>query len=132
MAKRFFPLPAADIPPDFKLAVRTYTLNDQDIAKYAADMPAPSPETIAEMQMLYAQADLQWSRLNTWKKTRWTLCAIKTWGNIATMQGAAGYSGYSLYIKTWLEQRPESDKQPISPCSARVTDPEASPWNYQP
>lgn len=132
MAIRINPLPAAQVPAEFKTVVRAYLLNGVDIAKLAVDMPTASAEWIAEQLVNYNNAKAAWARLHTWKKTRWSLCAIKTWGNLANLKGQSGYSGYSLYIQCWLDQVPPANGQPISPCSARVTDPNASPWNYQP
>lgn len=132
MAKRIDPFPVSTVPENFKTTVRAYLLNGINVAKLAVDMPAPSAEWLAEQLVHYNNAKAAWTRLATWKKTRWSLCAIATWGNLATITGKSGYSGYSLYIKSWLEQMPPATGQPISPCSARVTDPTASPWNYQP
>jgi hypothetical protein len=132
MAKRIDPFPDNTLPPEFAKAVRYFTINSINIAAFAAKMPTPSPEWIAAQTLLYQNASAAWDRLHTWKKTRWTLCAISQWEGIGYLNGTLGYSGFTLYLKCWLEQQPEADKQPISPCSARVTDPGASPWNYQP
>lgn len=132
MAKRIDPFPAATTPPEFNKVVRAYILNGIEIAKEAVAMPVPTEATLAELRLMYSNALAAWERLHTWKKLRWSLCAISTYGDIGTITGVRGHSGYSLYIQCWLEQNPEADKQPISPCSARVTDPLASPWNYQP
>jgi hypothetical protein len=102
------------------------------IAAHNIPLPQLTPEQIAEIQALLLAAQAAWDALHTWKKVRWSLCAIRTYGDATTLKGAAGYSGYSVYIKAYLEQRTEPGKQPISPCSARATDPGASPWNYQP
>jgi hypothetical protein len=132
VALRFDPLPADQIPEGFSEVVRQANSSQGNIARYAAPMPTPSEATIAEQSELYTNATAAWERISAWKKVRWSLCAIRTYGDPGTLTGAGGMSGMSLYIKCWLEQRPEADKQPISPCSARVTDPLASPWNYQP
>jgi len=132
MAKRFFPFPIDDLPPDFARIVRAFTIRGINIAAYNAELPEPSPEWIAEQIELFNAAKAAWARLHTWKKTRWSLCALSTWAGGGPSEGTSGFSGYTLYVKCWLEQKPDPEKQPISPCSARVTDPDASPWNYQP
>ena len=132
MAKRFDPYPVVDTPAGFGAVVRSYALAGVEVAKFAAAMPTMTPEQIAAMTQRYVDGAAAWNRLATWKKTRWTMCAIFTYGDFATLVGAAGMSGYTLYLKCWLEQQPAADHQPISPCSARATDPGASPWNYQP
>lgn len=132
MAKRIMPFNSADTPKAFKKAVFSYKLGDQIIARMATTLPPMTPELMAVFRQLYKNADDSWKGLKTWKKARWTLCAIATWGDITNKKGKSGYSGYSLYIQCWLEQQPQPGKQPISPCSQRVTNPDASPWNYQP
>lgn len=132
MAKRFEPFNLGNLGDLFKKTVRAFDYRGQPIARLAVNMPEPSPEWIAEQTLLYSNAKAAWDRLATWKKTRWTLCAYTTWGDGGFLRGSLGYSGFSLYVREWLTQKPASDKQPISPCSARVTDPDASPWNYQP
>lgn len=132
MAKRYSPFPLADLPDGFKKVVRAFVLRGQPVAVYNAEMPTPSPEWLAEQTELYNNAVAAWNRLKTWKKTRWSLCAYSHYGSISPSAGVNGYSGFTLYVNEWLVQKPDPDKQPISPCSARVTDPDASPWNYQP
>lgn len=132
MAKRIDPYPATATPDNFDQIVGTIVINGVSVARQYVAPPEQSPEYIAEQNALYTAAKASWSVLHTWKKVRWSLCAIATYGNASTVTGDSGYSGYSLYIKSWLEQKPLTGKQPISPCSARVTDPLASPWNYQP
>lgn len=132
MAIRINPLPQSKIPANFKATVRAYLLNGVNVARLAVDTPQFTAEWIAEQIVNYNNAVAAWARLHTWKKTRWSLCAIKTWGSLATLKGKTGYSGYTLYIQCWLEQAPPATGQPISPCSDRVTNPLASPWNYQP
>jgi len=132
MAIRINPFPADQIPANFKAVVRAYLINGVDVAKLSVNMPTASAEYLAAQLLNYQNALAAWSKLKTWKKTRWSLCAIKTFGSLATLKGKSGYSGYTLYIQSWLEQAPPATGQPVSPCSARVTDPLASPWNYQP
>jgi hypothetical protein len=132
MAKRYDPFPIDELPPEFAKVARIFSYNNINIAAFAAAMPTPSPEWIAEQITLFTNASAAWARLATWKKSRWSICALTTWEGTEYLQGITGYSGYTLYLKCWLEQKPDADKQPISPCSARVTDPFASPWNYQP
>lgn len=132
MAKRIDPIPNNELPEGWQKVMRLFTVNNINIAAFAAEMPTPSPEWIAEQVALYENATAAWNRLHTWKKTRWSLCAISQWEGGGYLNGTLGYSGFTLYVKCWIEQQPEPDKQPISPCSARVTDPLASPWNYQP
>jgi hypothetical protein len=132
MAKRIEPFPDDEIPQSFKEAVTSFDLRGILIARKFVPLPALTPEQIAEQTAIYEAAKASWAVLHTWKKVRWSLCAIATYGDPSAVKGAPGYSGYSLYIKCWLEQQTETGKQPISPCSARATDPGASPWNYQP
>lgn len=132
MAKRFEPYPPDEVPESFSKSVTIVTLNGVSVARRFAPTPELTPEQIAEQTALYEAAKASWSVLHTWKKVRWSICAIATYGDFPYMKGTPGYSGYSLYLKCWLEQGTESGKQPISPCSARATDPDASPWNYQP
>jgi hypothetical protein len=132
MAKITSPFSPGYLTDIYKKVVRSYELGSDDIAKFAAEMPTPSPEWIAEQSTLFTDAQAAWSRLATWKKVRWSLCAINTYGDPTTITGIKGQSGYTMYIRSWLEQKPAADHQPISPCSARVTDPDASPWDYQP
>lgn len=132
MARIYDPIPISEIPPEFANVVRRYKIRGLEISAYAEPMPTPPQEWINEQIEFFEQAAGAWERLHTWKKVRWSICAINTYGDPDTLSGAPGYSGKSLYIKCWLEQKPEANKQPISPCSARVTDPDASPWNYQP
>lgn len=132
MAKRFSPFPTADLPDNFAKAVKTFLFRGQPVAAAATQILAPSPEWLAEQAVLYENALNGWKGLKTWKKTRWTLCALSTFGTGDYMIGISGYSGFTLYVGEWLKQKTEAGKQPISPCSARVTDPDASPWNYQP
>lgn len=132
MAKRIDPYPATDTPEEFKEIVSTIVLNGVSVARQYVPPPEQDPAYLAEQSVLYQNAVAAWQRLHTWKKVRWSLCAISTWGDPDTLQGGTGYSGFSLYVREWLDQKPEADKQPISPCSARATDPDANPWNYQP
>lgn len=132
MAKRISPFSSDDTPENFGAVVRTYSFGNVDIAAYAATMPTLTPEQLADIAARFTAAAASWAVLHTWKKVRWSLCAITTYGDAITLQGAQGWSGYSLYIKSYMQQHTEAGKQPISPCSARATDPGASPWNYQP
>lgn len=132
MAKRFDPFPSNETPSNFSKAVTAYEINGINIAKKFVALPELSPEELAVITAKLEAAKASWSVLHTWKKVRWSLCAISTYGDISIVKGASGYSGYSLYVKSWLEQDTETGKQPISPCSARATDPSANPWNYQP
>lgn len=132
MAKITNPIPQNELPYEIQGIIKRSICRGVEYAALFADMPTPPPEWIAEQIALYEQAKAAWARIAPWKKIRWSLCAISTWGDAITVEGATGYSGYTLYLKCWLEQKPDPDKQPISPCSARVTDPDASPWDYQP
>ena len=132
MAKITDPIPEQDLPFEIQGIIKRANCRGQDYAAIYADMPTPPPEWIAEQAELYANAKAAWDRIAPWKKIRWSLCAIAKWGDAVTVSGATGYSGFTLYVKCWLEQKPEPDKQPLSPCSARATDPGANPWNYQP
>lgn len=132
MALRTDPFPTSEELTGFRQAARAFTVNGRHIARRAVNPPSPSAEHIAAQIQLFIEATAAWSRLAAWKQIRWTVCAITTWGDPVTLNGALGYGGMTLYMKCWLEQKPAADHQPISPCSARVTDPLASPWNFQP
>ena len=64
---------------------------------------------------------LNFDNLTRYKQTRWHLCGL-----------ARGMTGRNLYIKTARSQDTPINKQPISPCSRRVTNPLASPFDWTP
>ena len=64
---------------------------------------------------------IKWQYLTKWKQMRWTLCA-----QLRHMSGRA------LYLQQAYAQQTPTDKQPISPCSRRVTNPLASPFDWTP
>jgi len=132
MAKRFDPYPVSQYPKGLLNLMRAYFVHGSFLAAANGYKPRLTPLQIKALVKLYTDAADAWARLATWKKTRWSICALSTYGNPDTMTGKKGMSGYSLYTKCWIEQKPAADHQPISPCSARMTDPGASPWNYQP
>lgn len=77
-------------------------------------------------------ARANWANLSRWKKTRWQMCAwVKRFKN-EDFIGVGNISGLNLYIKCHIQQGITTDRQPISPCSRRATDPTASPYDYTP
>lgn len=132
MAKILVPFVSEQDKANFKAVVRAYELNTVLVGRFFTKMPKPTQTTIDEQRILYTNARASWDVLATWKKTRWTLCAFAQLNLPNFQSDPIGFGGYSLYMREWLMQRPAAGKQPISPCSARVTDPNASPWDYQP
>lgn len=101
-------------------------------ARITTHRPVKNNPAFAQMMLNNTHAVKGWAALSGWKKYRWSLCAFRKGLASKPPLGWSGWSGMSLYFQCRVEQNTPADKQPISPCSARVTDPDASPWNYQP
>ena len=132
MVKLFSPIPDDELPPTLRKIARLFVVNGQAIASRSTKRPQVESALYTAQLENYSAAHAAWRKLKTWKKARWTLCAIAQKGNLATLSSVRGGSAYALYLKCWLEQNTPPDKQPISPCSARVTDASANPWDFQP
>lgn len=79
-----------------------------------------------------AEAVANFQSLSFWKRARWTLCAYRHGVPSNATSGHTGWSGLSLYIKCYFEQKTAAPRHPISPCSRRATSGGASPWDYTP
>lgn len=73
-----------------------------------------------------------WQALSGWKKYRWSLCAWKKGLAEKPPEGWIGWSGMTLYFAERVRQNTPANKQPISPCSRRATNPSADPSDYTP
>lgn len=73
-----------------------------------------------------------WRDLQVWKKTRWSLCAMTHPAPRAPGPNEKYQNGWSLYYQCFMRQHTIIPHEPISPCSRRMTDPGASPWDYTP
>lgn len=121
-----------DLAKQAKKSVRIYRGRDYMRAQKYHPLEGLTGPALEEMKARLSACATAWARLHTWKRTRWTACAYAHWGDLAEWQGVKGIGGYTLYVKCWLEQGTEPDKQPISPCSARALNPEENAHNYQP
>lgn len=63
----------------------------------------------------------RWFSMGIWKRSRWHICAL-----------ARGMRGFQLFLQCCYQQNVDADHLPISPCSRRVTDPDASPFDWTP
>lgn len=81
---------------------------------------APADRYTATLK-LHQQYGAQYDALDSWKQVRWNVCGI-----------ARGLIGRTLYLRCCHEQATPLGKQPISPCSRRVTNPLASPFDWTP
>jgi hypothetical protein len=108
------------------------SINAQQIKRLKSDKNPLSQQQQAEMRLKLGAALAGWQTLKTWKKQRWTLCAMFTYGSISLYKCAIGKGGYSLYVAEFLKQNTPSGRQPISPCSRRNTEVTANPWDFTP
>jgi hypothetical protein len=106
--------------------------NTQLIKRVKSNKNPLSQNRIREISIKLLAAKASWNTLKSWKKHRWMLCSMFLYGNFAIYKCAVGRGGYSLYIKEFLRQNTQAGKQPISPCSRRITDITANPWDYTP
>lgn len=126
------PMPWWQVPPEYRAAVVQYSQRNQIIARKFSPLP-PELEAYAQAAIAqYEAAAASWNVLQPWKKLRWAMCAINTYGIQPTMTGKAGVGGYTMYIQAYMTQATLPGKQPISPCSAHALDPANNPHNFQP
>lgn len=132
MAKITSPLPISTIPISDrdKFQRKKYTRTDANTGdvtiiyqQVTANGALSNSKTRAYRSRTAAtrEALAAWKKLSFHKRTRWSECGISKL-----------MSGLNLYISEWLKQDIQQPHQPISPCSARVRDSSASPWNYWP
>jgi len=106
--------------------------NNVFTARFTTHKSAKNNPAFVQMSLNNHHAKLGWNALSGWKKYRWALCAWRKGLASKPPVGWSGWSGMTLYFQCRVEQNTPADKQPISPCSERVTNPDASPWDYQP
>jgi hypothetical protein len=132
MAKVGAPVSPGDIPADISKAISFYSALGVDYARLLFIPPNPDSPAQLEHQARIAAAIEGWRTLRKWKQNRWTICAYRTFGSITTYDSIKGKSGLTMYITAWMQQATQIGHQPVSPCSRRVTDPGASPFDYTP
>lgn len=116
----------------FKRTVRLSRRQDKVFARRWFQIPYPdSPEQRAQQAKL-AGCVQAWRKLPPWKKTRWTKCAYRNGIPIDPPTGVKWFGGFTLYTREWLKQGITPGSQPISPCSRRMTNPAASPFDWTP
>ena len=121
MAKVGPSLPPSAIPTHLRNSVVFKRYGTARRAHFNNPINATNSALFLAYRIKFETALASWKSLTFWKRQRWSNCAIVT-----------RQSGVNLYIKESISQNVTPPKQPISPCSARVTDPNASPWNYAP
>jgi hypothetical protein len=143
MAKITGPLPLSTQPANAaQLLARTYqrtswddgaTTWDDDATNWdrsrrgpsrvALNHPGITPTTPRQndARAVTALWTAQYNQLAGWKRTRWTACAIPR-----------GMGGLQLYLQCATQQNTDIGTQPISPCSRRALDPNASPFDFTP
>jgi hypothetical protein len=132
MAKVTQPLPRSQLITGYKSVINNAGNKLKRTARLKNQKSPMNKKELAELRLKLERARISWQRLKLWKKYRWYLCAIKSYGSTVLNKSAKGYGAYTLYIQAYLKQNTLNGKQPISPCSARITDPLASPWDYTP
>lgn len=79
----------------------------------------------------YAECAVWWGYMTEWKRARWQRCEAK-------LSNRKEASGFWLFWYCWQAQglsqqiAAKGTPYPISPCSRRATNPNASPWDYTP
>lgn len=73
-----------------------------------------------------------WKAMAPYKKIRWWLCHIRHGDPARAEDRERQGSGFALFVREWRTQHPRTSLLPISPCSRRRTDPNASFWDYTP
>jgi len=73
-----------------------------------------------------------WKAMAAYKKIRWWLCHIRHGDPARELDRKRQGSGFALFVREWRTQHPRTSLLPISPCSRRRTDPNASFWDYTP
>jgi hypothetical protein len=132
MAKIGAPIPNVPLPPSAEGVIIQYAQNGQRLSRKFSPLPAHMRPNMIESGEDFTAAIASWNNLQYWKKIRWSLCAIRTYGNSGTLEGLVSVGGYTLYILSYLDQDCVHGKQPISPCSRRATDPNHNPHDYTP
>lgn len=143
MAKTIGPLDPSTWPPGMKNLIFTFTKNGKT---YHRAMMAPEGAALSQLAAnhhKFSEAAAAWNGLSSWKQVRWLDCAqIK--GKRGFQFYAAEYIRQAIPTPGWIEvttTAPDGttttatvwhQKQPISPCSRRATDPTASPFDYTP
>lgn len=79
-----------------------------------------------------SRALASWQQMANWKRDKWQQCAEMGGTPAGDMSMRNGLSGWSLFFREYLAQHIQGTGVPISPCSARATDPLASPFNFTP
>lgn len=132
MAILISPLPERQKVKGYKKTIRLINSKSGQSLRFNDGRSKLDPSQLLALRLKLDAANLAWRSIKTWKKMRWSLCAMATFHLPAAPSNAPNYSGYTLFIKSWLEQDTPAGKLPISPCSARATDPNANPWDYTP
>lgn len=73
-----------------------------------------------------------WKAMAPYKKIRWWLCHIRHGDPARELDRERQGSGFALFVREWRTQHPRTSLLPVSPCSRRRTDPNASFWDYTP
>lgn len=143
MVKLIGPLPFDQWPANLRAMTFTFTKDGKSYARTMAKNAQQPATFLQQFHPKFLEASAAWNGLKSWKRARWTACAL-----------ARASSGFRLYAAEYIKQRIPSpewidvtttapdgttttvqvwhQKQPISPCSRRATDPAASPWDYTP
>lgn len=79
-----------------------------------------------------AEIRAAWLAMGHWKRWRWQLCAWRHGDPANPIDRHTGWPGFALFCKCWREQYDREQGLPLSPCSRRMTDPNANPWDYTP
>lgn len=95
---------------------------DASITQWDLYKTGEAPTThYGQHQALHAAYGLQHDTLGGWKRMRWNICGI-----------ARGMTGRNLYLQCCYQQNTPLGNHPVSPCSRRVLDPLASPFDWTP
>lgn len=73
-----------------------------------------------------------WDALAPWKKARWWLCNLRHGDPAQEVDSSRRGSPFALFSRCWWEQGSRAHRLPVSPCARRMTDPDASPWDFTP
>lgn len=73
-----------------------------------------------------------WKAMAPYKKIRWWLCHIRHGDPARELDRERQGSGFALFVREWRTQHPRTSLLPVSPCSRRRTDQNASFWDYTP
>lgn len=132
MAKVGSPLPPEQIP----FAVPNWLQHQATIYGHRVIWPthqiALTPAQTAARNAIFEAIRLKYHSLHPWKRTRWTICAMRHGVHNQQPAGHRGWSGLGLYIWSYLAQATLPHQQPISPCARRTWDPLANPYDWTP